>query len=92
MRSKGVGIPRNPRRLEQEGEWSQKLASLLQMSQGNSEFEESIVRLSRLRKPEVSLLEVGVTDMRIKRLLLAALDEFLLSETEVKLCPPAWGH
>lgn len=74
MRSKGVGVPRNPRRLEQEGEWSQKLASLLQTSQGNSEFEESIVRLSRLRKPEFSLLEVGVTDRRIKRLLVAALE------------------
>lgn len=74
MRPKGVGVPRSPRRLEQEGEWNQKLASLLQMSQGNSKIEDSIVRLSQLRKHEFSLLVAGVTDMRIKQWLVTALE------------------
>lgn len=47
--------------------WSHKPVSLLQMSQGNSEYEDSIVSLSHVRKQEVSLLVAGLTDRRVKQ-------------------------
>lgn len=47
---------------------------LLQMSQGKSGLQDSVVRLSPLMKHEASLLVPGVTDMRIKQLLVAAVE------------------